>query len=312
MKILVTGGCGYVGSALIPKLLKDGHKIISVDTKWFGDFLPKNKNLLNLKLDLKDIEKINLKDVEAIIHLASISNDPMAELDKNLSWEISALSTYKLLEHAKKFNVKRFIYASSGSVYGIKKEKEVTENLTLKPISLYNKVKMCTERIILSYKKYMEIFIIRPATVCGYSPRMRLDLTVNILTYSALSKKKITVFGGNQIRPNIHISDLCNLYIFFLKVNKKFQGIYNAGFENKKIIDIAYDVSRITKSKIVIKKNLIDIRSYRLSSKKLLNIGFKPNKSIFDAILEIKKLYKEKKLRNNPRFKSISWLKKII
>ena len=110
MKILITGGCGYVGSVLIPKLLQQGHKVISIDTKWFGDFLPKNKNLLNLKLDLKDIEKINLKGVEAIIHLASISNDPMAELDKNLSWEISALSTYKLLEHAKKFNVKRFIY----------------------------------------------------------------------------------------------------------------------------------------------------------------------------------------------------------
>ncbi len=312
MKILVTGGCGYVGSVLIPKLLEDGHKVISLDTKWFGDFLPKNKNLLNLKLDLKDIEKINLKGVEAIIHLASISNDPMAELDKNLSWEISALSTYKLLEHAKKFNVKRFIYASSGSVYGVKKEKEVTENLTLKPISLYNKVKMCTERIILSYKKNMEIFIIRPATVCGYSPRMRLDLTVNILTYSALSKKQITVFGGNQIRPTIHISDLCNLYIFFLTINKKYQGIYNAGFENKKIIDIALDVSKVTKSKIIVKKNLIDIRSYRLSSKKLLDIGFKPNKSIFDAILEMKKLYKEKKLRNKPQFKSITWLKKII
>ncbi len=312
MKILITGGCGYVGSVLIPKLLQQGHKVISIDTKWFGDFLPKNKNLLNLKLDLKDIEKINLKGVEAIIHLASISNDPMAELDKNLSWEISALSTYKLLEHAKKFNVKRFIYASSGSVYGIKKEKEVTEDLDLKPISLYNKVKMCTERIILSYKKYMEIFIIRPATVCGYSPRMRLDLTVNILTFSALSKKKITVFGGKQIRPNIHISDLCNLYVFFLKINKKFEGIYNAGFENKKIIDIAHDVSRVTKAKISVKKNLVDLRSYRLSSQKLLNIGFKPKKKIFDAILEMKELYMEKKLKNNPRFKSISWLKKII
>lgn len=312
MKILITGGCGYVGSVLIPILLQQGHKVISIDTKWFGDFLPKNKNLLNLKLDLKDIEKINLKGVEAIIHLASISNDPMAELDKNLSWEISALSTYKLLEHAKKFNVKRFIYASSGSVYGIKKEKEVTEDLDLKPISLYNKVKMCTERIILSYKKYMEIFIIRPATVCGYSPRMRLDLTVNILTFSALSKKNITVFGGKQIRPNIHISDLCNLYVFFLKINKKFEGIYNAGFENKKIIDIAHDVSRVTKAKISVKKNLVDLRSYRLSSQKLLNIGFKPKKKIFDAILEMKELYMEKKLKNNPRFKSISWLKKII
>ena len=164
MKILVTGGCGYVGSVLIPKLLRDGHKVISIDTKWFGDYLPNHKNLKNIKFDIRKIDKFNLKNIDVIIHLASISSDPMTELDKNLSWEISSLSTFKLLKQAVKHNVKRFIYASSGSVYGIKKEKKVVENLNLEPISLYNKVKMCTERIVMSFQNDIETFIIRPAT----------------------------------------------------------------------------------------------------------------------------------------------------
>ena len=312
MKILVTGGCGYVGSVLIPKLLRDGHKVISIDTKWFGDYLPNHKNLKNIKFDIRKIDKFNLKNIDVIIHLASISSDPMTELDKNLSWEISSLSTFKLLKQAVKHNVKRFIYASSGSVYGIKKEKKVVENLNLEPISLYNKVKMCTERIVMSFQNDIETFIIRPATVCGYSPRMRLDLTVNVLTFSALQNKKITVFGGKQIRPNIHIDDLTDLYIFLLKVKKSFSGIYNAGFENLSVLNIAKLVSKITQTKILIKKKTIDLRSYRLDSKKLINLGFKPKKKIIDAIIEIKHLYKIKKIRDNPRFHSINWLKKII
>ena len=153
MKILVTGGCGYIGTILIKQLLKIGHKVISIDTQWFGNYLPKHKNLKNIKTDIKDIEKVSLKGVNTIIHLASISNDPMAEIDKNLSWETSVLGTELLIRHALKNKVKRIIYASSGSVYGIKKERKVNEKLSLKPISLYNKVKMCTERLILSYKK---------------------------------------------------------------------------------------------------------------------------------------------------------------
>ena len=239
MKILVTGGSGYKGSVLIPKLLKLKHKVISLDTQWFGNHLPKHKNLKNIKFDIRDIENFNFKNIDTVIHLASIANDNMSELDKNLSWETSSLATYQLLEKAVQAKVKRFIYASSGSVYGIKKEKNVVENLLLKPISLYNKVKMCTERIILSYKDKIETFIIRPATVCGYSPRMRFDVSVNALTMSALTKNKIIVHGGSQIRPNIHIDDITDLYIFLLKVNKKYNGIYNAGFENMSIKKIA-------------------------------------------------------------------------
>ena len=151
-KILVAGGCGYQGSVLIPKLLKLNYKVISVDTKWFGDFLPKHKNLLNIKCNISNIEKIPMKNVQVIIHLASIANDTMSELDKNLSWETSALGTMKLINLAIKNRVKKIIYASSGSVYGIKKEKNVIEESKLEPISLYNQVKMITERVLLSFK----------------------------------------------------------------------------------------------------------------------------------------------------------------
>ena len=149
MKILVTGGCGYVGSVLIPKLLNDGHNIISIDTKWFGDYLPKHKKLRNIRSDISNISNLNVKNIDCCIHLASIANDPMAELDKSLSWETSALNTYNLMEFLKKIKAKRLIYASSGSVYGISEKNRVSESTILKPISLYNKVKMVTERVIL-------------------------------------------------------------------------------------------------------------------------------------------------------------------
>ena len=312
MNILITGGCGYVGSILIGKLLKLNHKITSVDTQWFGNYLKKNNNLKNLKLDLQNIETINLSNIDAVVHLASIANDPMSELDKNLSWETSALGTLKLLEQCKKYRIKRFIYASSGSVYGISKQNKVTENSKLEPISLYNKVKMVTEKIILSYSNFFEIFIIRPATICGFSQRMRLDLTVNALTFSALQNKKIIVHGGRQIRPNVHIDDICDVYIKFLKINKKYQGIYNVGFENKSIMDIAKLVQSIIKSEIVIKKNNHDPRSYRLNSDKILKIGFYPKKNIKDAIIELKLLYEKKKIKNKSSYHSLTWLKKII
>jgi nucleoside-diphosphate-sugar epimerase len=312
MNILVTGGCGYVGSVLIPKLLSNNNKVICIDTQWFGNYLKKHRNLKNLRLNIQDIEKIKLNNIEAVIHLASIANDPMSELDKNLSWETSSLGTLKLLELCKKYEVKRFIYASSGSVYGISKEKQVKENSKLNPISLYNKVKMITERTILSYSNFFEIFIIRPATICGFSPRMRLDLTVNALTFSALQNKKIIVHGGNQVRPNVHIDDICDVYIKFLKINKRHQGIYNVGFENKSIIDIAKLVQSKIKSEIIIDKNNLDPRNYRLNSDKILDIGFIPKKNIKDAIMELKLLYEKNKIKNKSSYHSLSWLKKII
>ena len=310
---LITGGCGYKGTVLINKLLKHNNKVINIDTQWFGNFLKKNKNLLNIKADIRtfDYNKLNQK-IDYVIHLASIANDPMSELDKNLSWEISLLGSKKLIEFSIKKKIKKFIYASSGSVYGIKKEKEVIEDLNLVPISLYNKVKMVTERMLLSYKDKIKIYIIRPATVCGYSPRMRYDLTVNALTISALKKKTITVYGGSQVRPNIHIDDITDLYLLITKKKIK-PGIYNAGFENLKVKKIAEIVQKKIKSKIIIKKNSNDPRSYRLSSKKLLNQKvYKPQKNVQTAINELKKKFNEKKLLNDPKFYSIKWLKKII
>jgi len=312
MRILVTGGCGYVGSVLIPKLLKDGHNVINVDTKWFGDYLPKNKKFKNIKSDISNIQNLNINKVDSCIHLASIANDPMSELDKSLSWETSVLNTFNLIEFLKSIKTKRLIYASSGSVYGISKKTKVTENTSLRPISLYNKVKMVTERVILSYSKSIEVFIIRPATVCGYSPRMRLDLTVNALTFSALKNKEIKVFGGKQVRPNIHMDDMCEIYRFFLKANKKLCGIYNAGFENKSILEIAKFVKQIIPSKISIFTDHSDPRSYRLDSTKILKAGFEPKKKICDAVDELCEKYTKGILKEKANFHSLKWLKKIL
>ena len=310
-KILVTGGSGYQGVKLIKILINKGFSVINVDNNLFGNYFIKNKNIKNYQLDINQIYKVDLKNVYACIHLASIANDPMVDLNQSFSWETSALGTMVLMEQLKKYKVKKIIYASSGSVYGIKKEKRVTENLSLKPLSTYNKVKMVTERVILSYKKYLNVIILRPATVCGFSPRMRLDVTVNMLTFHALKNKKITVFGGKQKRPNIHIDDLLDAYIFFLTKNIK-SDIFNIGFENLSIIDIAKKISKIIKSKIIIKKNSSDARSYNLDSSKLLKTGFRPKKKISDAIIELKDLYNKNILKDKPNFHSIKWLKKKI
>ena len=312
MKILVTGGCGYKGSILIPKLLKLGHKVVSIDTQWFGNYLINHKNLKNIRLDVNQIEDIDLKNVNTIIHLASIANDPMAELDKNLSWEASALGTLRLINSALKYKVKKIIYASSGSVYGIKKEKKVHEDLKLKPLSLYNKVKMVTERVLLSYNDRIDVNIVRPGTVCGYSPRMRYDLTVNAMTYSALKNKKIFVFGGKQIRPNIHIEDLTDIYLMLLK--KKYKKlIVNAGFENLSILEIAKKISKITNAKVIIRKDKNDPRSYRMSSDRLIKkTRYIPKYNVHRAIIDLKEKYENNKLFDDKKFYSVKWLKEKL
>lgn len=299
MKILITGASGYVGSVLTDYLLTKKFKIIALDTQWFGVNLKKNKNLKIIKKDYRDIKNSDLKNVTSIIHLANIANDPGVELNPQLSWNINVLGTMKLLELCKKNRIKQFIYASSGSVYGIKKEKKVTEELSLLPISLYNKTKMIAERVLLSYSKDMSIHIVRPATVCGYSKRLRLDVSVNMLTYQALKFKKITVLGGKQIRPNLHIQDMVRIYFHFLKNKKLPSGCYNAGFENISIINLAKKIQGKIKCKIKIKKSN-DPRSYRLNSDKLLKTGFKQQYFVEDGINEIKeKLQLNKVSKNN-------------
>lgn len=300
MKILVTGGCGYKGTVLVPKLLGLGHEVVALDIMWFGNFLSPHPKLKVIQGDVRDIDAIDLSGVDAIIHLSSVANDPCGDLDPKLTWEISALATMQLADKAARKGVKRFIYASSGSVYGVKEEAQVTEDLELKPISEYNKTKMVGERVLLSYSDQMVVQIIRPATVCGYSPRMRLDVSVNMLTMQALTKGKITVFGGNQIRPNIHIDDITDCYLFLLE-HPEVTGIYNAGFENISILDIANMVTRHIPAEIVVTPSN-DPRSYRVNSDKLLATGFKPKKKVEDAICEIIGKYREGVLKDEDRY----------
>lgn len=309
MNILITGGCGYVGSKLIKYLLNKNHKIVNIDTQWFGKNLKNHKNLKNIKLDIRDLKTNLFKGIDCVIHLANIANDPAVELNPNLSWEVNVLSAKKLIEMAIKNKVKKFIYASSGSVYGVKKERKVTEDLELLPISTYNKTKMIAERVFMSYKDKIIINCVRPATVCGLSERMRYDVSVNLLTLQALKKNKINVFGGNQTRPNIHINDLVRLYDFFLKKNIK-SGFYNAGFENLKIIKIAKIIQLKTGAKIKISKSN-DPRSYRQDSSKILRMGFERKYSVKDAINDIIKLNKHKKINDQPINYTVKWMKKL-
>jgi len=306
MKILVTGGCGYKGNVLIPKLLKQGHKIVCFDIQWFGNFLKPHGNLTIVNGDVRNIEEIPLDGIDCIIHLASIANDPCGDLNPKLTWEVGALATMQLVDKAKRLGVERFIYASSGSVYGVKEEEQVTEDLKLEPISEYNKTKMVAERVLLSYQDDMTIQIVRPATVCGYSERMRLDVSVNLLTMHALSKGKITVYGGKQIRPNIHIDDLTDLYIHLIN-HPEITGVYNAGFENITILEIAELVTKHLPVEIEITASN-DPRSYRVNSDKILATGFKPKKKVENAIVEIIDKYNLGILNDEEKFYNLKWM----
>ena len=310
MKILVTGGCGYKGSVLVPLLLGDGHKVLSIDTQWFGNYLPEHPKLTNLRLDIRDTDAIPLDGVEAIIHLANIANDPAVELNPTLSWEVNVLAGQQLADRAVRAGVKQFIFASSGSVYGVKDEPRVTEDLTLVPISVYNKTKMVAERVFLSYKDQMQVHCIRPATVCGVSPRMRLDVSVNMLSYQALKNSRITVFGGDQTRPNIHIQDIADVYRHFLAHPEIESGCYNAGFENISILDIAQQVKSKIGAEIVVSASN-DPRSYRQDSSKLLATGFKPSYSVSDAISEIADAFQQNALPDGDSCYTVKWMRHL-
>ncbi len=310
MKIFVTGACGYKGSVLVPKLLAADHDVVAFDLMWFGNMLTPHPKLTVVKGDVRDTDSMDLTGVDAIVHLASVANDPCGDLDPKLTWEISALATMRLADKAVRKGIKRFVYASSASVYGVKDEPQVTEDLELNPISEYNKTKMVAERVMLSYANDMAVQIIRPATVCGWSPRMRLDVSVNMLTMQALTNGVVTVFGGDQTRPNIHIDDITDLYVFMID-HPEVTGVYNAGFENLSIMEIAQMVADKLSTKVTVTPSN-DPRSYRVNSDKLLATGFRPKKTVGDAITEIIAKYQLGVLKNEDRYHNLKWMQKEV
>ena len=278
MKILIIGGAGYVGTNLSNKL-SNKHKVICVDTFWFGNHL--NNSVSFVKADIRNFDYKILNNIDVVINLAYLANDPSCEIDARATWEIGPLSNYFLLEQCKKYKIKKFIFASSGSVYGIKKEKNVTEDLSLNPLTDYNKSKMICEKVIENYSNDFDTVIIRPGTVGGFSKRLRLDVVVNILSYQAYFNKKIEILGGNQIRPLIDMNDMINVYQFC--VEKKITGTFNVHNENMKVSNIAESIKKIIPCKIIVKKSN-DPRSYRMNSDKIKNLKFQFKHSIKDSV----------------------------
>jgi nucleoside-diphosphate-sugar epimerase len=307
VNVLITGGCGYVGTKLTQAVLdRTPHNVTVVDTQWFGNYLPADPRLTVRRLDVRQIDEVDLAPFDTIFHLANIANDPAVELNPYLSWEINVLATMRLADRAARQGVRHLIFASSGSVYGVRTELRVTEDLTLVPISEYNKTKMVAERVILSYADEMKTTIIRPATTCGCSPRMRLDLTVNLLTMQALTKGAMTVFGGAQVRPSVHIDDLVDLYLFV--ADRGLTGIYNAGFEDLTVLDIANRIAAAIPVEItMLPPN--DPRSYRLCSDRLLAAGFTPKKNVAVAIGELADAYRSGRLTDEPAWHNVAWMK---
>ena len=300
--VLVTGGAGYVGAVLVPKLLNAGYGVKVLDLYLYGDdvlsSVRDNPNLIEVKGDIRDrslLEK-EIPGSDAVIHLACISNDPSYELNPDLGKSVNYDAFLSLVDISKKTNIKRFIYASSSSVYGIKNEPDVTEDLPLEPLTDYSKYKaLCEEYLRDAGTDDFIVTIIRPSTVCGYSPRLRLDLTVNILTNHAINKDKITVFGGEQKRPNLHIEDMADLYLFLLdQPEEKVQGkTYNVGYENYKVREIAEMVRDTLGGNIsIVTTHSNDNRSYHVSSKKIKEeLGFEARHTIQEAILNLKRAF---------------------
>src|SRR5712692_825406 len=307
MKILITGGCGYVGTKLTQAMLaRTPHDVTVLDAMWFGNRLPPNPRLSVQAMDVRKIDEVDLAPYDTIVHLANIANDPSVELNPYSSWEVNVLAGMRLIDRAARQRVKQFIFASSASVYGLKSEPRVTEDLELLPLSEYNKTKMVAERVILSYADAMVTTIIRPATVCGLSPRMRLDVVVNLLTMQALAEGRMKILGGDQVRPNIHIDDLVDLYLFAL--DRRLAGVYNAGFENLTVREIADRVAREVPAEIAALPSN-DPRSYSVCSDRLLATGFAPRKNVAAAVRDMAAAFRAGSLRDEPQWRNVSWMK---
>ena len=325
--VLVTGGAGYVGHVLTPRLLDEGYNVTVYDTLFFQSRFPNSPNLRVIQGDIRDAAKFAeaVQGQDAVLHLACISNDASFELDEKLSETINYDAFEPMLEATKKAGtVKRFVYASSSSVYGVSDSPNVTEDHPLVPLTLYNKFKGLCEPILWKYKSDFTCAVIRPATVCGYSPRTRMDLSVNILTNHAVNKGVITVFGGNQMRPNLHIDDMVDAYILMLDApHDKIHGeIFNIGFENRSIAEIANIVKKVVEEEMPDKGEIKivttpsnDMRSYHVNSDKVKRVlGFQPKRDIEDAVRDLTRAFRNHLLPDtfeNDWYYNVRTMKKI-
>ena len=324
-EVLVTGGAGYVGAVLTPKLLSAGYKVRVLDLYLYGshvlESVASHPNLTQIHGDIRDraLLKKSVSGCEAVIHLACISNDPSFELDPTLGKSINYDAFQDLVEISQESGVRRFIYASSSSVYGIKDEADVNEDLPLQPLTDYSKYKaLCEEALAKKRTPGFTTLILRPATVCGYSPRLRLDLTVNILTNHAVNTREIQVFGGSQMRPNIHIEDMTDLYIKTLQwpdgmIDGK---TYNAGYHNHRVADIAEIVRSVVGDDVKIRTvPTDDLRSYHISSERIKqDLGFVPQHSIDGAVQDLVAAFNSGKIPNSmtdDRYYNIKTMQKI-
>ncbi|MBT6278098.1 MAG: SDR family oxidoreductase [Chromatiales bacterium] len=312
--ILVTGGAGYVGSLLTPQLLKKGYRVTVFDQMYYGnDFLPKdNPKLTLVKGDIRDTASLRraLDEVDAFISLACISNDASFELDEKLSTSVNLDAFEPMVVAAKEAGVQRFIYASTSSVYGVSDSPDVTEEHPLVPVTLYNQYKgECEPKLFRHQSDDFVCVAIRPATLCGYAPRQRLDLSVNILTNHAVTNNRITVFGGSQMRPNLHVQDMCDCYEMLLdEPDEKIAGdIFNVAFQNMSIMELAQIVKQVVEEEFpekgeidIVTTATDDIRSYHVNSDKIQRVlGFKPKCNIQDAVRGLCHAFREGKLPNS-------------
>ncbi len=305
-KIFITGGAGYVGSKLVPKLINLGHQVTVLDLMIYGeDVLDKNEKLKIIKGDIRNQNILDqyLPGHDTLIHLACISNDPSFELNPTLGKSINLDAFEPLVQTSKNNEISHFIYASSSSVYGIKKEKNVTEDMPLEPLTDYSKFKGECEKILNSYSSNNFVTTtIRPSTVCGYAKRQRLDLVVNILTNHAYHNREIKVFGGEQLRPNVHIDDMVDSYVALLNADPKIinKEIFNVGFKNQSVNELALNVKSVIGDDVkIFNTKSDDNRSYHVSSQKIKEVlGFETKNSVRDAVVDLKNAFEKKLLTN--------------
>lgn len=319
--ILVIGGGGYVGTYLVDQLIKNNYLVTVFDLFIYGNFLENNYNLNIIKGDIRDLQLLKriVKNFDCVIHLACISNDPSFDLNPQLGKSINFDPFEDLIKISKDEGVKRFIYASSSSVYGVKLEKDVDETSSLEPLTDYSKYKALCEDVLLKYNdKDFTCCVVRPATVCGHSKRQRLDLVVNILTNLAYNTGEVSIYGGEQLRPNINIKDMSNAYLFLIKQPKKLISgeVFNIGFENYSVNALCNLVTKNIKHKVLIKRlKSDDNRSYHISSKKIQKkLGFCNYYNIEDAIIELINIFKKKILidpLNNEIYFNIKRMKSL-